>query len=43
MSRGSLQAGPVKLTPKGDGLASKPAGNRCGVFGTKPKGTITVG
>ncbi len=43
-SRGSLHARPVKLTPKGDGRASKPAGKGgVGALGTRPKGTITVG
>lgn len=44
MSRGSLHARPVKLTPKGDGFASKPCGNASrGALGTVPNGTITVG
>ena len=44
MSRGSLQARPVKLTPNGAGLALNPAGNGgVGAFGTMPNGTITVG
>ena len=30
MSFGSLQAVPVKATPKGDGLGSKPAGSADG-------------
>ncbi len=35
---------PVKLTPYGDGFASKPAGNAgVGAFGTSANGTITVG
>ena len=35
---------PVKLTPNGAGLASKPSGNGgVGAFGTMPNGTITVG
>ena len=41
MSRGSLHAVPVKLTPKGEGLATNPGGI-C-PFGTVPNGTITVG
>src|SRR5712671_223398 len=42
--RGSLQAIPVKLTPKGEGFASNPAGKGgVGESGTIPKGTITVG
>ena len=40
-SRPSLHAVPVKLTPKGAGLASKPEG--AAAFGTIPNGTITVG
>src|SRR6185503_20014810 len=43
ISRGSLQARPVKLTPIGAVLASKPSGNAgagegrvCGAFGTRP-------
>ncbi len=44
MSRGSLQAMPVKLTPIGPGLASKPSGNGgVGVFGINANGTMTVG
>ena len=44
MSRGSLQAMPVKATPYGAALALKPSGNFCvGAFGTWPNGTITVG
>src|SRR6476660_5609307 len=43
-SFGSLQAMPVKLTPYGVGLASKPAGNAgVGAFGTNANGTMTVG
>ena len=43
-SFGSLQATPVKLTPKGEGSALKPAGSMgVGAFGTLPNGTITVG
>jgi len=42
MSRGSLQAVPVKLTPIGDGFASKPAG-AFGAFRTMPNGTMIVG
>jgi hypothetical protein len=35
---------PVKLTPNGDGFASKPEGNGVvGAFDTIPNGTITVG
>jgi hypothetical protein len=42
--RGSLHAIPLKLTPNGAGCAMKPSGNgRVSAFGTKPKGTITVG
>src|SRR5438477_402703 len=45
--RGSLQAIPVKPTPKGVGFAAKPSGNgwagAVGEFGTSPNGTITVG
>src|SRR5438876_1818937 len=42
--RGSLQAMPAKLTPKGAGLAAKPSGNAgVGAFRTIPNGTITVG
>jgi hypothetical protein len=42
--RSSLQAIPVKLTPNGIGIASKPSGNGgVGAFGTIPKGTITEG
>src|SRR3989442_16007433 len=44
MSRGSLQAMPVKLTPNGPGFASNASGNGGkGAFGTVPNGTITVG
>ena len=44
MSRGSLQASPVKLTPYGAGCASNPAGKGgVGAFGTVANGTITVG
>ena len=44
MSRGSLHAVPVKLTPYGAGSASKLSGNDdVDGFGTKPNGTITVG
>ena len=45
MSRGSLHAPPVKLTPYGAGLASNPSGKGllAGAFGTVPNGTITVG
>jgi hypothetical protein len=42
--RGSLQALPVKLTPKGAGLALKSSGNGgVGAFGIKANGTMTVG
>ena len=41
MSRGSLHALPVKLTPNGVGRASKPGG--ASRFGTVANGTITVG
>src|SRR5437762_14077880 len=44
ISFGSLHAIPVKLTPKGDGFASKPAGNAgVGAFATSAYGTMTVG
>src|SRR5687767_883964 len=44
MSRGSLHAVPVKLTPKGDGRGAKPSGNGgIGALGTIPNGTVTVG
>ena len=44
ISRGSLQAIPVKLTPKGLGFAENPEGKgSLGPFGTAPNGTITVG
>src|SRR5438874_2125051 len=44
ISRGSLQARPLKLTPYGAGLASNPGGNGgAGAFGTIPNGTMTVG
>ena len=43
-SRGSLHAVPVKLTPYGAGLASKPWGKGgVGAFGTTANGTMTVG
>ena len=44
MSRGSLQAVPAKLTPNGEGLASKPSGNGgVAAFATVANGTMTVG
>src|SRR5436309_11352295 len=44
ISRGSLQAMPVKLTPNGPGLASNASGNGGnGALGTIANGTITVG
>jgi len=47
ISRGSLQANPVKATPNGAGFAAKVSGNggagASGAFGTKPNGTMTVG
>lgn len=44
MSRGSLHERPVKLTPKGAGLAANASGKGgLGAFGTRPNGTITVG
>src|SRR6185436_8986359 len=44
ISFGSAHAMPVKLTPKGVGFASKPAGNAgVGAFATIANGTITVG
>ena len=44
ISRGSLHAMPVKLTPNGAGFASKPSGNGgVGAFGTSANGTMTVG
>src|SRR5437667_12780468 len=44
MSRGSLQAMPVTLTPKATGFASNASGiGGKGAFGTIPNGTITVG
>ena len=44
ISRGSLHARPVKLTPNGAGFALNPAGNGgVGAFGTIPNGTMTVG
>src|SRR5262249_28578549 len=47
ISRGSLQAKPVKLTPNGAGFAPKVSGNggagASGAFGVKPNGTMTVG
>src|SRR5581483_8831788 len=44
MSRGSLQALPVKLMPNGAGLAWKLSGNGgLGLFGIVPNGTMTVG
>src|SRR5262245_55433699 len=43
MSRGSLHAVPVKLTPYGAGCALKPSGNGgIGAFDTTPNGTMTV-
>ncbi len=43
-SLGSLQALPVKLTPKGPAWRRSPAGNAgVGAFGTSANGTITVG
>jgi hypothetical protein len=44
MSRGSLHAPPVKLTPNGEGRALKPSGKGgVGALGTMPNGTMTVG
>src|SRR5215470_6970001 len=47
ISRGSLQAKPVKPTPNGAGFAAKLSGNggagASGAFGTKPNGTMIVG
>src|SRR5215470_13848016 len=47
ISRGSLQANPVKPTPNGAGFAAKVSGNggagASGAFGTRPNGTMTVG
>jgi hypothetical protein len=42
IKRGSLQAIPVKLIPKGDGLGSNPGGN-APLLGTIPNGTMMVG
>ena len=45
MSRGSLHAMPVKLTPNGCGLRVETRRETAasGAFGTMPNGTITVG
>jgi hypothetical protein len=44
ISRGSLHAIPVKLTPNGAGFGSNVGGSGgVSVFGTMANGTITVG